>query len=99
MVVDGSEWKGRNARERRASLEKDDAQADPRPLGKADTGVNSEVIRPAAAPGGFFMWVLAAMYTRNVRNTGSPERRSRLTKNRTHGRDRRAPRAWRRGPQ
>ena len=42
---------GRNASERRASLEKDDAQADPTTLsGKADTvGGVSEAIPPAAA--------------------------------------------------
>src|SRR5499426_3884589 len=47
------ECAGRNASERRASLEKDDAQADPTTLsGKADTtGLPSETIRPAAAPG------------------------------------------------
>src|SRR5215510_10675105 len=47
------EFAGRNASERRASLEKDDAQADPTTLsGKADTaGLPSETIRPAAAPG------------------------------------------------
>jgi hypothetical protein len=44
---------GRNASERRASLEKDDAQADPTTLsGKADTsGLRAKIIRPAAAPG------------------------------------------------
>src|SRR5215831_15173034 len=48
------ECAGRNASERRASLEKDDAQADPTTLsGKADTaGLPSETIRPSAAPGG-----------------------------------------------
>ena len=47
------ECAGRNASERRASLEKDDAQADPTTLsGKADTaGLPSETIRPTAAPG------------------------------------------------
>ena len=47
------ECAGRNASERRASLEKDDAQADPMTLsGKADTaGLPSEMIRPVAAPG------------------------------------------------
>src|SRR5260370_21584045 len=47
------ECAGRNARERRASLEKDHAQADPITLsGKPDTaGSTSQVTRPAAAPG------------------------------------------------
>jgi hypothetical protein len=47
------ECAGRDASERRASLEKDDAQADPTTLsGKADTaGLPSETIRPTAAPG------------------------------------------------
>src|SRR5215472_1099110 len=47
------ECAGRNASERRASLEKDDAQADPTTLsGKADmAGITSEINHPAAAPG------------------------------------------------
>src|SRR5262249_62076585 len=47
------ECAGRNASERRANLEKDDAQADLTAIsGKADTaGLPSETIRPAAAPG------------------------------------------------
>ena len=50
---DGRECAGRYASERRASLEKDDAQADPTTLsGKVDTaGLPSETILPAAAPG------------------------------------------------
>ena len=47
------ECAGRNASERRASLEKDDAQADPTTLsGKADiTGRMSEAVPPVAVPG------------------------------------------------
>ena len=47
------ECAGRNASERRASLEKDDAQADPTTLsGKADiTGRMSKVLPPVAVPG------------------------------------------------
>jgi hypothetical protein len=47
------ECAGRNASERRASLEKDDVQADPTTLsGKADTaGRDERRVRPAAAPG------------------------------------------------
>jgi len=47
------ECAGRNASERRASLEKDDAQADPTALsGKAGTtGWMSEAGPPVAAPG------------------------------------------------
>ena len=47
------ECAGRNASERRASLEKVDAQADPAALsGKADTtGWMSEAVPPVAAPG------------------------------------------------
>jgi len=47
------ECPGRNASERRASLEKDDAQVDPTTLsGKTDTsGEVSEAVRPDAAPG------------------------------------------------
>jgi hypothetical protein len=43
----------RNASERRASLEKDDAQADPTTLsGKAEiTGRMSDAVPPVAAPG------------------------------------------------
>ena len=52
-VMNWCECAGRNASERRASLEKDNAQADPMTLsGKADTaGLPSETIHPAAAPG------------------------------------------------
>src|SRR4029077_12583001 len=61
---------GRNASERRASLEKDDAQADPTTLsGKADmAGGMSEAVRPAAAPG---EWRQHAN-KESVRNTGGP---------------------------
>ena len=47
------ECAGRNASERRASLENADAQADPTTLsGKADiTGRMSEAVPPVAAPG------------------------------------------------
>jgi hypothetical protein len=47
------ECAGRNASERRAGLEKDDAQADPTTLsGKADiTGRMSDAVPPVAAPG------------------------------------------------
>ena len=47
------ECAGRNASERRASLEKEDAQADPMTLsGKADiTGRMSKVVPPVAVPG------------------------------------------------
>jgi len=47
------ECAGRNASERRASLEKDNAQADPATLpGKADiTGGMSEAVPPVAVPG------------------------------------------------
>ena len=47
------ECAGRNASERRVSLEKDDAQADPATLsGKADiTGRMSEAVPPVAVPG------------------------------------------------
>jgi hypothetical protein len=47
------ECAGRNASERRASPEKDDARADPAAnLGKADmTGRMSNVVPPVAAPG------------------------------------------------
>jgi hypothetical protein len=47
------ECAGRNASERRASLEKDDAQADPATLpGKADiTGRMSKAVPPVAVPG------------------------------------------------
>jgi hypothetical protein len=47
------ECAGRNVSERRAILEKDDAQADPTTLsGKADiTGWMSEAVPPVAAPG------------------------------------------------
>ncbi len=50
---DGRECAGRNASERRASLEKVDAQADPAAiLGKVDTtGWMSEAVPPVAAPG------------------------------------------------
>jgi hypothetical protein len=50
---DQRECAGCNASERRANLEKVDAQADPTGLsGKADTaGRMSEAVRPAAAPG------------------------------------------------
>ena len=46
------ECAGRNASERRASLEKDNAQVDRMALsGKADAaGLPSEIIHPAAAP-------------------------------------------------
>src|SRR5215470_6219521 len=64
------ECAGRNASERRASLEKDDAQADPMTLlGKADTaGLPSETIRPDAAPG----WWRQHVHKESVRTTGSP---------------------------
>jgi hypothetical protein len=47
------ECAGRNVSERRAILEKDDAQADPTTLsGKSDiTGWMSEAVPPVAAPG------------------------------------------------
>jgi len=47
------ECAGRNASERRASLEKDDVQADPKvESGKVETaGWDERRIRPAAAPG------------------------------------------------
>src|SRR3990172_8109571 len=47
------EYTGRNARERRASLEKDDVQADPTGVsGKADmAGRDERKPRPVAAPG------------------------------------------------
>ena len=47
------ECAGRNASERRASLEKEDAQADPMTLsGKAEiTGRMSEAVPPVAVPG------------------------------------------------
>src|SRR2546430_7119538 len=56
----------RNANERRASLEKDDAQADPMNLsGKADTAAGmSETIRPAGCRGSG-----DSMYTRKARAT------------------------------
>jgi hypothetical protein len=47
------ECAGRNASERRASLEKDDARADPAAIpGKAETtGGMSDAVPPVAAPG------------------------------------------------
>jgi hypothetical protein len=76
---------GRNASERRANLEKGNAQADPNPFsGKADTaGLPSETIHPAAAPGYWRQHV----HKESVRNTGDPKAWSGMT-NRKPVRDR-----------
>jgi hypothetical protein len=63
------ECAGRNANERRASLEKDDVQADLMILsGKADKGGRNERNNPPCPLHG----VVDSMYTRKTRNTGGP---------------------------
>ena len=64
------ECAGRNASERRASLEKDDVQADLTTLsGKADmAGMDERRRRPVAAPGYWWQHV----HKESARNTGSP---------------------------
>src|SRR5450755_3056165 len=76
-VMEVTKWRprecaGRNASERRASLEKDDVQADPTTLsGKADTaGCDERRVRPAAAPGSG-----GSMYTRKAYATREAPRR------------------------
>src|ERR1700730_780186 len=88
------ECAGRNASERRASLEKVDVQADPTAeSGKADTaGLNERRLRPAAAPGYWRQHV----HKESARNTGSPKAWSGMT-NRTPARDRPGALGWRRG--
>src|SRR5262249_34042773 len=90
------ECAGRNASERRASLEKDDAQADPTTLsGKADmAGITSEINHPAAAPGEWRQHV----HKESVRNTGGPKAWSGMI-NRMPARDRPGALGWRRGSQ
>ncbi len=94
-LVTTRECAGRNASERRASLEKDDAQADPAPRpGKADTaGEESEAgTQPLRRGSG------DSMYTReSAGNTGSPEAWSGRA-NRRPVRDRPGALGWRRGP-
>jgi hypothetical protein len=79
------ECAGRNASERRASLENADAKADPTTLsGKADTtGRMSDVGPPVAAPGQWRQHV----HKESERNTGSPKAWSGTT-NRTPVTDR-----------
>ena len=86
---------GRNASERRASVEKDDVQADPTGVsGKADmAGRDERRQRPAAAPGYWRQHVHKGC----ARNTGSPTPWS-GTINRTPARDRPGGLGWRRGP-
>ena len=88
------ECTGRNVCERRASLEKDDVQADPTGVsGKADmAGRYERRRRPVAAPGYWRQHV----HKESVRNTGSPRSRSGMT-NRTPARDRPGGMGWRRG--
>src|SRR5450759_4138054 len=90
------ECAGRNASERRASLEKDNAQADPMGFsGKADTaGVNERSSTPSRCAGEWRQHV----HKESVRNTGSPKAWSGKT-NRTPARDRLGALGWRRGSQ
>src|ERR1700746_2810569 len=88
------ECAGRNASERRASLEKVDVQADPTAeSGKAATaGGDERGLRPAAAPGYWRQHV----HKESARNTGSPTACSGMI-NRTPVRDRPGALGWRRG--
>src|SRR5580700_4715750 len=88
------ECAGRNASERRASLEKDDVQADPTAIsGKADTaGRDERRRRPVAALGYWRQHV----HKESVRNTGSPKAWSGMT-NQTPVRERLGAVGWRRG--
>ena len=93
-IGDRRECAGRNASERRASLEKDNVQADPTPLsGKADTaGANERSVFPAAAPGQGRRHV----HKESARNTGSPVAWAGMS-NRRPVRDRPGAAGWRRG--
>src|ERR1700694_1808672 len=81
---------------RRASLEKEDVQADPTAIsGKAETAGRVERrVRPVATPGYWRRHV----HKESVRNTGSPMAWSAMT-NRTPARDRAGALGWRRGSQ
>src|SRR3979411_100122 len=89
------ECAGRNASERRASLEKEDAQADPTAIsGKADTAGGSEQ-KQYAQP--LRRGIGDSMYTRKADATRETPRRGSAMTNRKPVRDRPGALGWRRG--